>query len=57
MLESLINEFPQSVADYLAGNEKTISFFIGQLMKRTQGKANASVATKLIKEILEAKRK
>jgi len=56
MLESLINEFPQSVADYLAGNEKTISFFIGQLMKRTQGKANAGVATKLIKEILDSYR-
>ncbi len=52
MIESLINEFPQSVADYKAGNAKALSFFVGQLMKRTQGKANAQIASKLIKEML-----
>ena len=53
MVEALINEFPQSVADYKAGNTKALSFFIGQLMKRTQGKANAQIASKLIKDILD----
>jgi len=53
MVEALIQEFPQSVQDYKAGNAKALSFFIGQLMKRTQGKANAQIASKLIKEILD----
>ncbi len=53
MLQELINEFPQSVQDYKSGNAKALSFFIGQLMKRTQGKANAQIASKLIKEMLD----
>ncbi len=53
MLKVLIEEFPQSVQDYKAGNTKALSFFIGQLMKKTQGKANAQIASKLIKEMLD----
>lgn len=52
MIEGLINEFPQSVADYKAGNEKALSFFVGQLMKRTQGKANPGIANKILRELL-----
>lgn len=53
MIEGLINEFPQSVADYKAGNAKALSFFVGQLMKRTQGKANPGLANKILKELLD----
>lgn len=53
MIEQLVQEFPQSVQDYKAGNAKALSFFVGQLMKRTQGKANAQIASSIIKEILE----
>ena len=49
----LIKEFPQSVQDYKSGNTKALSFFIGQLMKKTQGKANPQIASKIIKEILD----
>ena len=53
MIEALIAEFPQSVADYKGGNAKALSFFVGQLMKRTQGKANPGIANKLLKELLD----
>lgn len=53
MIEALIAEFPQSVADYKAGNAKALSFFVGQLMKRTQGKANPGLANKILKELLD----
>lgn len=53
LVEEIIAEFPQSVADYKGGNAKALSFFIGQLMKRTGGKSNAQIASKLIKEILD----
>jgi len=53
MIEGLIAEFPQSVADYKSGNAKALSFFVGQLMKRTQGKANPAIANKILKELLD----
>ena len=53
LVEAVIAEFPQSVADYKNGNAKALSFFVGQLMKRTGGKANAQIASKIIKEILD----
>ena len=41
-----------SIADIKAGKEKAIGFLVGQVMKRSQGKANPSLAQKLIKERL-----
>lgn len=42
----------QSIADIKAGNEKAIGFLVGQVMKKSQGKANPSLAQKLIREKL-----
>jgi aspartyl-tRNA(Asn)/glutamyl-tRNA(Gln) amidotransferase subunit B len=41
------------VAEYRAGKEKLLGFFVGQVMKATQGKANP----KIVNEILAAKLK
>ncbi len=43
----------QSVADIKAGQEKAIGFLVGQVMKRSVGKANPSLAQRLLKERLE----
>lgn len=40
----------KAVNDLRNGEEKVIGFLVGQVMKRSQGKANPSLATKLIKE-------
>ncbi|MFA6049498.1 MAG: Asp-tRNA(Asn)/Glu-tRNA(Gln) amidotransferase subunit GatB [Candidatus Micrarchaeia archaeon] len=37
--EAVIKENPKAVADFLAGNEKSLHFLAGQLMKATKGKA------------------
>lgn len=42
----------QSVADIKAGQEKAIGFLVGQVMKKSQGKANPGIVQKLIKEKL-----
>lgn len=42
----------QSVDDIRAGKDKAIGFLVGQVMKRSQGKANPALATKLIREKL-----
>lgn len=41
-----------SIADIKAGKEKAIGFLVGQVMKRSKGKANPALAQKLIREKL-----
>jgi aspartyl-tRNA(Asn)/glutamyl-tRNA(Gln) amidotransferase subunit B len=40
------------VADYRAGKEKLFAFFVGQVMKATQGKANPALVNELLKKKL-----
>lgn len=42
----------KAVADIKAGNDKAIGFLIGQIMKKSKGKANPAMAQKLIREKL-----
>ena len=43
----------KAVADIKAGNDKVIGFLVGQIMKKSQGKANPALAQKLIRERLQ----
>ncbi|HEY8992765.1 MAG TPA: Asp-tRNA(Asn)/Glu-tRNA(Gln) amidotransferase subunit GatB [Candidatus Microsaccharimonas sp.] len=43
----------QSVADIKAGQDKAIGFLVGQVMKKSAGKANPGVAQQLIRKRLE----
>lgn len=42
----------QSIADIRAGNERAIGFLVGQVMKKTAGKANPGLAQTLIRQRL-----
>jgi len=42
----------QSIADIKEGKEKAIGYLVGQIMKKSQGKANPALAQKLIRERL-----
>ncbi|HWT40423.1 MAG TPA: Asp-tRNA(Asn)/Glu-tRNA(Gln) amidotransferase subunit GatB [Dongiaceae bacterium] len=42
----------KSIEDIKAGQEKAIGFLVGQVMKKSQGKANPALAQKLIRERL-----
>ncbi|HEX5133677.1 MAG TPA: Asp-tRNA(Asn)/Glu-tRNA(Gln) amidotransferase subunit GatB, partial [Candidatus Krumholzibacteria bacterium] len=44
---AVLDENPDEVARYLGGKEQLLQFFVGQLMKRTRGKANPQMATDL----------
>ncbi len=52
MVEKVVLENPQSVADYKAGKDKAIGFLVGQIMKESKGKANPQIINKLLIEIL-----
>ena len=44
---------PQSVADYKAGKDKALGFLVGQAMKETRGKANPQMLNKMFIEELK----
>ena len=43
---------PKQLADYRAGKDKLFGFFVGQVMKSTQGKANPAQLNELLKKKL-----
>jgi aspartyl-tRNA(Asn)/glutamyl-tRNA(Gln) amidotransferase subunit B len=51
-LESIIVEIlknhPGEISRYKAGDEKLIGFFVGKVMKATQGKANPKVVNEIL---------
>jgi aspartyl-tRNA(Asn)/glutamyl-tRNA(Gln) amidotransferase subunit B len=59
-LEELVVEVlqgnPQQVAQYLAGKETLIGFFIGQVMRASRGKADPQLVRRLLAERLESLR-
>lgn len=44
----------QSIADFKAGQEKALGFLVGQVMKRSAGKANPSLAGELLRKALNS---
>lgn len=51
-IEKVIEANQAQVADYRAGKEKLMGFFVGQVMKQMGGKANPSVVNDLLKQKL-----
>ena len=43
---------PDKVAEYRGGKDKLFGFFVGQVMKATQGKANPQKVNELLKQRL-----
>jgi len=52
MISEIIGKNPGQAAQYRAGKEKVFGFFVGQVMKATQGKANPRVINDLLKKML-----
>jgi len=51
-ITSIMEANPEQLADYRGGKEKLFGFFVGQVMKATQGKANPQLVNELLKKIL-----
>lgn len=49
MVQDVIAENPEEASAYRNGKTKLFSFFMGQIMKKTQGKADPKIVTKLLK--------
>ena len=53
VIDKIIANNAKQVEQYLAGNEKMFGFFVGQVMKEMQGKANPAEVNKMLKEKLK----
>ncbi len=49
----VIKENPQSVEDIRNGKDKAVGFLVGQVMRRSKGKANPQTVNELIAEVLK----
>lgn len=52
-IEAVIEQHTDEVERYRNGEKQLVGFFMGQLMKATQGKADPKAANKLMREMLE----
>ena len=50
IIVEVLNSFPGQLEEYLNGKEKIIDFFVGQVMQRTQGRANPSLVVEILKK-------
>ncbi|MFD2200619.1 Asp-tRNA(Asn)/Glu-tRNA(Gln) amidotransferase subunit GatB [Shivajiella indica] len=53
LVESVLAENPAKVAEYRSGKKGLMGMFMGQVMKKSHGKADPKVATKLLTDLLE----
>jgi aspartyl-tRNA(Asn)/glutamyl-tRNA(Gln) amidotransferase subunit B len=51
-IDEVMAKNPQQLADYRGGKDKLFGFFVGQVMKATQGKANPAQLNELLKRKL-----
>ncbi len=54
VVDNIIKNNYKSVEEYRNGKDKLLGFFVGQVMKETQGKGNPKIINKLLKEKLKS---
>ena len=56
LVDAVLDAHPVQVAQYLGGVEKVLGFFVGQVMKRSGGKADPRQANRALRERLARRR-
>ena len=49
---AVLEEFPEQVAEYRAGKQQIYGFLVGQVMKRTAGRADARAVNEELRRLL-----
>lgn len=52
LVDRILEENPKQVASYRNGKTKLFGFFVGQIMKASEGRANPSIVNELLKNKL-----
>jgi aspartyl-tRNA(Asn)/glutamyl-tRNA(Gln) amidotransferase subunit B len=53
IVDEVLQENPKAVTEFKEGKEKALQFLVGQVMKKTRGKAKPDLVNKLFKEKLQ----
>lgn len=53
LADEVLKENPEGVEEYLGGRDRVLGFMVGQVMKKSKGKANPQMANKILVEKLE----
>lgn len=53
LVSEALDENPQSIIDYKNGKDRAVGFLVGQVMKKSHGKANPAMTSKMIVEELK----
>ena len=53
VVDAIVAAHPAQVAEFRGGKEKVLGFFVGQVMKETQGKANPAQVNEILRRKLE----
>jgi aspartyl-tRNA(Asn)/glutamyl-tRNA(Gln) amidotransferase subunit B len=56
VIEKILDENPAQVESYRGGKQGVLGFFVGQVMKKTQGRADPKVVNDLLREKLNEQR-
>ena len=54
IVQTVLSEFPEKVTEYKAGKMGLMGLFVGEVMKRSQGKADPKTANALVKQALDS---
>jgi len=52
-IEEVISENPKALGDYRNGGSKALNFLVGQVMKKTRGKADPADLNRMLVEALK----
>jgi aspartyl-tRNA(Asn)/glutamyl-tRNA(Gln) amidotransferase subunit B len=52
VIGEVLAENPKSVSDFISGKEAAVGFLVGQIMKKTKGKANPGIVNQTLKDEL-----
>jgi len=55
IIEEVLKENAKSVSDYKAGKSNALMFLVGQIMKKSEGKANPKIVQEILKDKLGGK--
>ena len=52
IVQEIVTDNPAQVEQYKSGNERILGFFVGQAMKKTQGKGNPKIIQEILNKLL-----
>jgi aspartyl-tRNA(Asn)/glutamyl-tRNA(Gln) amidotransferase subunit B len=56
LVKEVLTENPENMRSYYEGKERLFGYFIGEVMKKSSGRANPELVRKILKGILDERK-